>query len=94
VAAFGFLITLTGLLMLVLPGPALVVIPLGLAVLALEFAWAERALHRTVEHAEAARRRAAGASLAQRLVSVAAVGLAAAAAVAAAVVWDVPYLPV
>ena len=32
--------------MLVLPGPAIIVIPLGLAVLAVEFAWARRWLER------------------------------------------------
>jgi tellurite resistance protein TerC len=32
--------------MLVLPGPAIVVIPLGLAILALEFAWARAWLAR------------------------------------------------
>ncbi len=36
-----------GLAMLVLPGPGVVVIIVGLAVLATEFAWAERALDRT-----------------------------------------------
>jgi tellurite resistance protein TerC len=32
--------------MLVAPGPALVVIPIGLGILALEFAWAGRLLQR------------------------------------------------
>lgn len=35
--------------MLVLPGPAILVIPIGLAILALEFAWAERLLDLGVE---------------------------------------------
>ena len=38
----GSSILVIGLAMIVLPGPALVVIPIGLAVLALEFAWARR----------------------------------------------------
>jgi uncharacterized protein (TIGR02611 family) len=38
----GVVITLAGLAMLVLPGPAFVVIPVGLAFLSLEFAWAAR----------------------------------------------------
>jgi hypothetical protein len=42
--AAGFLVLLTGLAMTVLPGPAVVVIPLGLAMLSLEFVWAERLL--------------------------------------------------
>lgn len=35
---------MTGLAMFVLPGPAIVVIPIGLAILALEFKWAEKML--------------------------------------------------
>ncbi len=42
VAVVGGTIVLAGIAMLVLPGPAIVVIPLGLGVLALEFAWARR----------------------------------------------------
>jgi tellurite resistance protein TerC len=38
----GFTILLLGLAMIVLPGPAIVVIPVGLAVLATEFIWAKR----------------------------------------------------
>jgi uncharacterized protein (TIGR02611 family) len=40
----GFTILLAGVAMIVLPGPAFVVIPLGLAVLATEFIWARRLL--------------------------------------------------
>lgn len=40
VAVIGTTITLIGIAMIVLPGPAIVVIPLGLGVLGLEFAWA------------------------------------------------------
>ena len=36
----GSLVLLAGLAMLVLPGPALLVVPLGLAILAIDFAWA------------------------------------------------------
>jgi uncharacterized protein (TIGR02611 family) len=42
----GFTIFLGGVVMLVTPGPAFVLIPIGLAILSLEFAWAERALRR------------------------------------------------
>jgi len=38
----GGTVLLVGIIMLVAPGPAFIVIPLGLAVLALEFAWARR----------------------------------------------------
>ena len=60
-AAVGFAVLLGGLALLVLPGPALVVIPIGLAMLALEFAWAERALAWAVERFEQGKERVRGA---------------------------------
>lgn len=42
----GFVLMLGGIAMLVLPGPGLLVILAGLGLLAREFVWAERALHR------------------------------------------------
>lgn len=42
VGVIGGTLVLVGVVMLVTPGPAIVVIPAGLAVLALEFAWARR----------------------------------------------------
>ena len=42
VAFVGGALLVAGAAMLVLPGPALVVIPAGLAVLAIEFLWARR----------------------------------------------------
>ena len=47
-AGFGFLVLLTGLAMVVMPGPAVVVIPIGLAILSLEFIWAEQLLEKSV----------------------------------------------
>lgn len=47
-AVAGFLVILGGILLLVLPGPGLLVIAIGLGMLALEFAWAERALERAL----------------------------------------------
>ena len=40
VAVIGGSIVLIGIAMIVLPGPAIVVIPVGLGILGLEFAWA------------------------------------------------------
>lgn len=40
IAVIGTTLLLLGLAMVVLPGPAFIVIPLGIAVLATEFAWA------------------------------------------------------
>ena len=42
VALLGGSLLIAGLAMLVLPGPALVVIPAALAILAIEFVWARR----------------------------------------------------
>lgn len=40
IGVVGATILLIGLIMLVTPGPAFVVIPIGLAILSIEFAWA------------------------------------------------------
>ncbi len=46
VAVIGGTITLLGVAMVVLPGPAIVVVPIGLGVLGLEFAWARHWLRK------------------------------------------------
>lgn len=46
IAIVGFTVLLIGLAMIVLPGPAFIVIPVGLGILAIEFAWARRLLKR------------------------------------------------
>ena len=46
VAIVGGTVLLVGVAMIVLPGPATLVIPAGLAILAIEFAWARRWLRR------------------------------------------------
>jgi tellurite resistance protein TerC len=40
IGVVGVTVLVIGVVMLVTPGPALVVIPIGLAILSLEFAWA------------------------------------------------------
>lgn len=42
IAIVGATVVLLGIVMIVTPGPALIVIPVGLAILAIEFAWARR----------------------------------------------------
>lgn len=54
IAIVGFSVLLVGVLMLVLPGPALLVIPAGLGILSLEFAWARHWLRKVKEQGEAA----------------------------------------
>lgn len=46
VGIIGGTILLIGIALIVLPGPAFVVIPVGLAILATEFLWARRWLHK------------------------------------------------
>jgi len=46
VSIVGGTVLLVGVAMIVLPGPATLVIPTGLAILAIEFAWARRWLRR------------------------------------------------
>lgn len=45
----GVVVLITGIALLVLPGPALLVIPLGLGILSVEFAWARYVLRRLRE---------------------------------------------
>jgi tellurite resistance protein TerC len=49
VGVIGATIVLIGLTLLVLPGPAFIVIPLGFLILGSEFAWARRLLRRARE---------------------------------------------
>lgn len=44
VALLGLTVIGIGIAMIVLPGPAIVVIPIGLGILATEFVWAKRLL--------------------------------------------------
>ncbi len=53
----GSTVLLIGALMIVLPGPAILVIPIGLSILALEFAWAGRWLSRIGRAVDDVRRR-------------------------------------
>ena len=46
IGTIGLSVVLIGLVMIVLPGPAFIVVPLGVAILASEFAWARRVWHR------------------------------------------------
>ncbi len=49
IGVVGVTVLLIGLIMLVTPGPALVVIPVGLAILSIEFTWARHWLRRLRE---------------------------------------------
>jgi uncharacterized protein (TIGR02611 family) len=49
IAIVGASVLLLGIVMIVTPGPALIVIPVGLAILAVEFVWARRWLKKLRE---------------------------------------------
>jgi tellurite resistance protein TerC len=53
IGVVGGSVLVVGVAMIVLPGPAFVVIPLGLGILSLEFAWARNWLRRVKQRARA-----------------------------------------
>ena len=79
---------LAGIARLVLPGPGIPLLAVGLGLLALEFEWADRLLSRVVRHAE----RVAPASTEKRIALGALAIAAAVAATAVVSVWGVPGL--
>jgi len=89
----GFTVLIAGLLMLLLPGPALIVIPIGLAMLSLEFVWAEGLLERALTQGENAKRKAQESTTTQRAFSAVACALAVGALVAWGILGDIPLLP-
>ena len=89
----GFTVLLAGIAMLVLPGPALAVIPIGLFLLALEFQWAEEWLERSIAQADRAKQKAAEQSTLVKVVTTGGTVLAIAGFAAWAIVGDVPLLP-
>jgi len=52
VIVVGFTVLLFGLALIVLPGPAVLLIPIGLGILATEFVWARQLLRRMKTEAE------------------------------------------
>jgi uncharacterized protein (TIGR02611 family) len=89
----GFTVLAAGIALLIAPGPAFVVIPIGLAMLSLEFAWAERLLAKAVEKSEQAKQAASDTTTKQRVLT----GMTALLAACAFVAWgytsDIPLLP-
>lgn len=76
------------------PGPGFLVILLGLSFLALEFDRAERLLERAIVWADNAKDRAENASPRKKALTAVLTVLAIAGFVVAAVLWDIPLLPV
>jgi uncharacterized protein (TIGR02611 family) len=96
VVVLGVLIVCAGIVMSGpgVPGPGIAVILIGLGFLALEFDWAERLLERAIIWADQAKDRAEEASTKQRVIAGIAAALTVAAFVVAAVLWDIPLLPI
>ena len=89
----GMLVLVAGLVMLVTPGPAFVLIPIGLAMLSLEFVWAERLLEKSLEQAQIAQEKAAQTTRTQRILAAIATVLGVAAFALAWLWWDIPIIP-
>jgi uncharacterized protein (TIGR02611 family) len=96
IVILGILIVMAGAVMSGpgVPGPGIAVILIGLGFLALEFDWAERLLERAVLWADRAKDRAEETSTAQRILAGVAGALVVAGFVLAAVLWDIPLLPI
>ena len=92
----GILIVIAGILMSGpgVPGPGIVTIIIGLTFLALEFDRAERLLERMIIWGDRAAERAEQTTTAQRVVAGIATALAIGAFAAAAILWDIPLMPV
>jgi uncharacterized protein (TIGR02611 family) len=96
VVAAGVLIVITGIILSApgVPGPGIATIVIGLGFLALEFDWAERLLERAIIWGDQVKDRAEETSTTQRIVAGFAAALAVAAFVVAAILWDIPLVPV
>ena len=96
VVVLGTVLVLAGIVMSGpgVPGPGIATIIVGLAFLALEFDRAERLLERVIVWGEHAAQRAERTTPRQRAAAGALGALALAAFVAAAVLWDIPLMPV
>lgn len=90
----GVLVVLAGIALLVLPGPGWLVIAIGLALLALEFDPIERLLERVLLRLEDAGEKARKAKPWQKALGIVTSAAVVAGAVAAALLWDLPLLPV
>jgi uncharacterized protein (TIGR02611 family) len=96
VVAAGVLIVLAGIIMSGpgVPGPGIATIVIGLGFLALEFDWAERLLERAIIWGDQVKDRAEETSTTQRIVVAFITALAVAAFVVAAILWNIPLVPV
>jgi uncharacterized protein (TIGR02611 family) len=89
IVCLGIVLTLPGV-----PGPGIVTIIVGVGFLALEFDRAERWLERVIIWGDRAAERAEQTTTKQRVIGGIATGLALGAFAAAAILWDIPLMPV
>jgi uncharacterized protein (TIGR02611 family) len=91
----GFVVLLAGIVLSLpfVPGPGLLLVAIGLGMLALEFAWAERLLERIVDRLEQAGERAARATRAHKAMAGGAIAIGVGALIAVAFLWDIPGVP-
>lgn len=96
VVVAGVLIVCAGIVMSGpgVPGPGIVTIIIGLGFLALEFDRAERLLERVIIWGDKAAERAEQTTTGQRVAAGIATALVLGAFAAAAVLWDIPLMPV
>jgi uncharacterized protein (TIGR02611 family) len=90
----AFVIVLGGLALVPLPGPGWAIVFVGLGMLALEFEWAEKLMEKILNRLQQAQEKAKNASPAQKALMTALTVAGIAALVAAAILWDIPLLPV
>jgi uncharacterized protein (TIGR02611 family) len=96
IVILGVLVVLAGIVMSGpgVPGPGIVTILLGLGFLALEFDWAERWMERVIIWGDRAAERAEQTTTKQRVIAGIVAVLAAGAFVTAAILWDIPLVPI
>ena len=93
-AILAFVVILGGLALVPLPGPGWAIVFVGLGMLALEFKWAENLMEKVLDRIEAAQEAAKNASPFQKAFVTLVGVLGIAAFVVAAILWDIPLLPV
>ena len=96
IVLLGVLIVLAGIVMSGpgVPGPGIATILIGLGFLALEFDWAERLMERVIIWGDHVKDRAEETSTTQRIVVAFVTAVAVAAFAVAAILWDIPLVPV
>jgi uncharacterized protein (TIGR02611 family) len=96
IVVLGILIVCAGIILTLpgVPGPGIVTIIFGVGFLALEFDWAERLLERVIIWGDRAAERAEQATMRERVVTGIVTVLAVSAFVVAAILWDIPLVPV